>query len=325
MGIFDERKHYKPFKYGHIVKPLIEAMWKGHWTNLEFDFKSDKQDYYTKLSEEEQGLIKRSILMISQIEVAVKSYWSNIGKLLPHPEIGDMGSVFGGIEVIHSWAYSEILSVLGFEEEFEKLLKEPIIKGRVEYLSKYVNKIYKNDHKNIVYSLILFTIFIENISLFSQFYSILGFNRYKNVLKDVANVVAYTSKEEGLHAEGGMALINQIRIEYPELFDEDLESKIYEEVQVAVNSESEIVRWILKGYSNEFVSEEILINFLKDRLNTSLEQIGYKKQFDIDQNLLEVTQFMKEEIYAPTLTDFFNQRPIDYQKKSQKFSEETLF
>ena len=49
MSIFDERKNYKPFKYDEITLPLIEAMWKGHWTHLEFDFKSDKQDFYVKL------------------------------------------------------------------------------------------------------------------------------------------------------------------------------------------------------------------------------------------------------------------------------------
>ena len=325
MSIFDERKNYKPFKYDEITLPLIEAMWKGHWTHLEFDFKSDKQDFYVKLSEEEREVIKRAILMISQVEVAVKSYWANIGKLLPQPEIGDMGAVFGGIEVIHSRAYSEILSVLDLEDEFNKLLKEPVIKGRVEYLSKYVNKIYKNDRKNIIYSLILFTIFTENISLFSQFYTILGFNRYNNILKDLSNVVAYTSKEEDLHAKGGMALINKIREEHPELFDEEFENKIYEEVYEAVKAEENIVDWILEGYENDFLSKNILLEFIKNRLNESLEQIGFKKQFDINQELLNKTLFFNEEIYAPTLTDFFHKKPIDYQKKAQKYSEETLF
>ena len=325
MSIFDERKNYKPFKYDEITLPLIEAMWKGHWTHLEFDFKSDKQDFYVKLSEEEREVIKRAILMISQVEVAVKSYWANIGKLLPQPEIGDMGAVFGGIEVIHSRAYSEILSVLDLEDEFNKLLKEPVIKGRVEYLSKYVNKIYKNDRKNIIYSLILFTIFTENISLFSQFYTILGFNRYNNILKDLSNVVAYTSKEEDLHAKGGMALINKIREEHPELFDEDFENKIYEEVYEAVKAEENIVDWILEGYENDFLSKNILLEFIKNRLNESLEQIGFKKQFIINKDLLDKTLFFNEEIYAPTLTDFFHKKPIDYQKKAQKFDESTLF
>ena len=323
MSIFDERKNYKPFKYDEITLPLIEAMWKGHWTHLEFDFKSDKQDFYVKLSEEEREVIKRAILMISQVEVAVKSYWANIGKLLPQPEIGDMGAVFGGIEVIHSRAYSEILSVLDLEDEFNKLLKEPVIKGRVEYLSKYVNKIYKNDRKNIIYSLILFTIFTENISLFSQFYTVLGFNRYNNILKDLSNVVAYTSKEEDLHAKGG--LINKIREEHPELFDEDFENKIYEEVYEAIKAEENIVDWILQDYKNDFLSKEILLEFIKNRLNESLEQIGFKKQFIINKDLLDKTLFFNEEIYAPTLTDFFHKKPIDYQKKAQKYSEETIF
>lgn len=325
MSIFDERKNYKPFVYDDITLPLIEAMWKGHWTHLEFDFKSDKQDFYVKLSPQERDVIKRAVLMISQVEVAVKSYWSNIGKLLPQPEIGDMGAVFGGIEVIHSRAYSEILSVLDLEDEFNKLLKEPVIKGRVDYLSKYVNKIYKNDHKNIIYSLILFTIFTENISLFSQFYTILGFNRYNNVLKDLANVVAYTSKEEDLHAKGGMILINKIREEHPEYFDEELYQKVHEEVGEALKAEENIVDWILQGYSNEFLSKEILLEFIKDRLNTSLEEIGFGKQFEVDGKTLEKTTFFNEEILAPSITDFFHKKPIDYQKKSQKYSEETLF
>ncbi len=206
MSIFTERRNYKPFEYSHITDPLINAMWAGHWTHNEFNFLNDVQDYKTKLTEEERGVIKRAILLTSQVEVAVKSYWGNIGKLLPKPEIADMGAVFGGVEVIHSKAYAEILTKLGLEDEFEQLFNEKVVLGRVEYLSKYVNKIYKNDHKNIAYSLILFTLFTEYTALFSQFYVILGFNRFKNVLKDISNVVQYTSKEENLHAEGGMAL-----------------------------------------------------------------------------------------------------------------------
>ena len=50
-------------------------------------------------------------------------------------------------------------------------------------------------------------------------------------------MVQYTSKEENLHAEGGIALINQIRAEHPELFDLELETRIWEEAQVALDAE----------------------------------------------------------------------------------------
>lgn len=325
MSIFKERKNYKPFEYSGITDPLINAMWSSHWTHNEFNFLNDIQDYKTKLTAEEQGVVKRAILLTSQVEVAVKSYWSNIGKLLPKPEIADMGAVFGGVEVVHSKAYAEILSKLGLEEQFEDLFSEPVIVGRVNYLTKYINKIYKNDHKNICYSLVLFTLFTEYTALFSQFYTILGFNRFRGVLKDVANIVQYTSKEENLHAEGGIALLNQIRAEHPELFDTEFTEKIRQEVLEAYKAESDLIDWILDGYENEFLSPRILKGYVQIRLNDALEKIGMGTTFEIDPQIREETLWMEEEVYASALTDFFHKKPIDYSKKMKTYNEEELF
>jgi ribonucleoside-diphosphate reductase beta chain len=325
MSIFTERKNYKPFEYSGITDPLINAMWAGHWTHNEFNFLNDIQDYKTKLTVEEQGVVKRAILLTSQVEVAVKSYWSNIGKLLPKPEIADMGAVFGGVEVVHSKAYAEILSKLGLEDQFEDLFSEPVVVGRVNYLTKYINKIYKNDHKNICYSLVLFTLFTEYTALFSQFYTILGFNRFRGVLKDVANVVQYTSKEENLHAEGGIALLNQIRAEHPELFDSEFTEKIRQEVLEAYKAESDLIDWILEGYENEFLSARILKGYVKIRLNDALEKIGMGTTFEIDPEIRQETLWMEEEVYASALTDFFHKKPIDYSKKMKTYNEEELF
>ena len=323
--IFDPRKNYKPFEYDNITKPFIEAIWASHWTHNEFTFKSDIQDFKTKLTPEEQEVVKRAVLLISQVEVSVKSYWSNIGKVLPKPEIGDVGAVFGGNEVIHSRAYSEILNKLGLNEEFQNILSSGVVDGRVKYLSKYVNKIYKNDYKNIVYSLILFTLFTENVSLFSQFFILLGFNRFDNVLKDVANVVQYTSKEEEIHSKFGITLINKIREEMPEIFDDELLTRIIDESKEAVKAEEALIEWMLEGYENEFLSKEILLTFVKKRINDALEEINVDFAFELDEELVEQSTWMDEETYASALTDFFHKKPIDYAKKNKSFTKDTLF
>lgn len=325
MGIFDNRVSYKPFEYNDITEPFIKSIWGGHWTHYEFNFKSDKQDFLTQLSEEERGVITRAALLISQVEVSIKAYWSNIGKLFPKPEIADVGSVFGNNEVQHSRAYSQILTVLNLDEEFQNLLASGVVDGRVKYLSKYVNKIYKNDHKNIVYSLILFTLFTENVSLFSQFYAILGFNRYNNILKDIANIVQYTSKEETIHANFGVTLINQIREEYPELFDEELQEKIIEETQEALQAEGELIQWMLQGYECEFLSEDILFNFVKDRLNKCLKSIGIEYHIPVSTKVLKQTKWFDEEVLAPASTDFFYKKPTDYAKKNKSYTIDNAF
>jgi ribonucleoside-diphosphate reductase beta chain len=125
--------------------------------------------------------------------------------------------------------------------------------------------------------LYLFTLFVENVSLFSQFYVINWFNRYRNVLKDTGQQVKYTRNEENIHALAGIKIINTIREEHPELFDDGLEEKILEESHAAFKAESQIVDWMVNGYNEKGISAPILKEFIKNRINESLEQIGFKK------------------------------------------------
>jgi ribonucleoside-diphosphate reductase beta chain len=122
-----------------------------------------------------------------------------------------------------------------------------------------------------------------------------------------------------------MALINQIRAEHPELFDVDLESRIWEEAQVALDAESNLIKWILQGFDNQFLSESILNNYLKNRVNESMRRIGFAFEFPVNQEELEVTAWMDEEVYASALSDFFHKKPIDYAKSTKSFTAEELF
>ena len=106
-------------------------------------------------------------------------------------------------EVIHNMAYEKLLDVLHLTHVFEENLNEEVIRGRVEYLKKYNKKTYEDDRKQYIYSIILFTLFVENVSLFSQFYVIMHMNRNKSVMKDCAQQIQYTRNEEMLHAQRG--------------------------------------------------------------------------------------------------------------------------
>ena len=95
--------------------------------------------------------------------------------------------------------------------EFDNLLENPVIQGRVDYLTKYLKGASDNNNENYTLTLTLFSIFIENVSLFSQFLIIKSFNKYMNCLKDIDNVVQATQKEEQIHALLGVYLIKQIQ------------------------------------------------------------------------------------------------------------------
>lgn len=322
--IFEEQISRKPNKYPWTDE-FIEAMHKGFWTDKEFNFKSDVQQFKVNLNEQEREIIVRTLSAIGQIEIAVKTFWAKLGENLPHPSLSDLGYVMANVEVIHNNAYERLISVLGLENVFEENLKLDWIEGRVKYLRKYTHRYYKDSKKQYLYALILFTLFVENVSLFSQFYVINWFARFKNVLKDTDQQVKYTRNEENIHALVGIKLINTIRKEYPELFDEELEERIAKEAVQAFESESQIVDWMVNGIQEDGLSADILKEFIKNRINDSLKQIKFKKVFTIDKELISKTKWFNEELLGNNMTDFFHSRPVEYSKKNQSFSEEDLF
>ena len=322
--LFNEQISRKPNLYPW-TEDFVNAMHNGFWTDKDFNFQSDVQDFKVNLSDEEREIVKRTLSAIGQIEVSVKKFWANLGNHLPHPGITDLGYVMANVEVIHNNAYERLLSVLGLEDVFEENLQLDVIKGRVEYLKKYLDKCYKDDKQQFVYALILFTMFVENVSLFSQFYIINWFNRYKNLLKDTAQQVAYTSREEDLHAKTGIKIINVLREEYPELFNDDLINKIKEEARSALEAECEMIDWIIGDYSQENIDAGILKEFIKNRLNESLKEIGIDSVFEVDKKAIDSTIWFDEDVLGNNSTDFFYKRPVEYSKKDKSFDEDDLF
>ncbi len=322
--IFEEQVSRKPDHYPW-AQEFIEAMHNGFWTDKEFSFSSDIQDFNVHLNEDEREMIIRTLSAIGQIEVAVKKFWSKLGDNLPHPSLTDLGYVMANVEVIHNNAYERLLKVLGLEDVFEENLKLDFIEGRVKYLRKYNHKFYKDSKKQYVYALTLFTLFVENVSLFSQFYVINWFNRYRNVLKDTGQQVKYTRNEENIHALAGIKIINTIRSEHPELFDDELEERIASEAKAAFVAESYLVDWMVNGFNEKGLNADILKEFIKNRINDSLEKIGFDSAFDVDTSLLEDTMWFEEELLGNNATDFFHSRPVEYSKNSQTFDADDLF
>lgn len=322
--IFEEQISRKPNNYPWTDK-FIESMHNGFWTDKEFSFKSDVQQFKVNLTDQEREIVIRTLSAIGQIEIAVKTFWSKLGENLPHPALQDLGYVMANTEVIHNNAYERLISTLGLEDVFEKNLKLDWIEGRVKYLKKYTHRYYKDSKKQYVYALTLFTLFVENVSLFSQFYVINWFARFKNVLKDTDQQVKYTRNEENIHGMVGAKIINTIREEYPELFDDEFVYKIISEAREAYEAEAKIIDWMINGIKEEGLSAVILKEFVKNRINESLKMIGFPPAFDIDKNLISSTIWFEEELLGNNHVDFFSSRPVEYAKKNQCFDESELF
>jgi len=325
MGLFDKQLSRKPNLYPE-TQGFIEAIQNGFWTSREFSFKSD-YGQFKAMNEEEKEVVVRTLSAIGQIEVAVKKFWGELGNNLPHPSMVDLGYTMASNEVIHNEAYERLLTILGLEDVFEENLKKDVVANRVKYLQKYLEKKYKDDRKQYVYAICLFTIFVENVSLFSQFYTMMHFNRFDNVLKDVAQQIQYTRNEEMLHAQVGIYLIKKLEEEYPELFDDELKGRIQQECQSAYEAESKVIDWILQGYTSKHLSSDILKAYIKHRINDSMTQLGFPtlEESEKEKELLKETLWMDEETLGSNMTDFFHKRPVEYAKNNKSFDLGDIF
>lgn len=323
-NIFEKRINLKPYEYPELNE-YVDAIRHSYWIHSEFNFTSDIQDFKTKLTIVEQNAIKNTMLAISQIEVAVKSFWGDIYQKMPKPEIGSVGATFAESEVRHHDAYSHLLEILGLNNEFKRLKKNPVIMRRVHYLETALKNAKSEDNKEYAESILLFSLFIEHVSLFSQFLIIMAFNKHKNMLKGISNVVEATSKEEQIHGDFGIDIIRIIKNENPTWFGEEHNTIVKVMCEEAFDSESRIIDWIFEAGELDFLPKNVIKEFIKNRFNNSLQSIGIDKIFDIDESLIAQTEWFDDEIIATKHGDFFVKRSINYSKRTKSITSDDLF
>jgi ribonucleoside-diphosphate reductase beta chain len=323
MSIFDKRIAVKPYEYPELLE-YMKAIRGNLWFIDEFkeSLSRDVNEYHYELSDKERGVVKRALLAISQIEVAVKSFWAKVYDNLPKPEIAMVGYTFAMNEVVHQEAYSELITKLGLEDEFSKILKEPVIEGRVDYLTKYLKGASENKQENYALNLLLFSAFIESCSLFSQFYIVKSFCIKKQKMKTVDNIIMATAKEEDVHFQFGVALINIIKREYPEWFNEDFYAKIKRACMKAYQAEIKIIDWIFDNDDLDFISRDEVYDFVQDRFNKALEAIGLTPMFTVEGKF---GKWFEEERVLDVRVDFFDRQSPNYTVGQQDISVDSLF
>lgn len=323
-SLFRPRQNLKPYEYPELAE-YVDAIRHSYWIHTEFNYTSDINDYKANITDVERSAIKNSMLAIAQIEVAVKTFWGDLYKKMPKPEVGAVGYTFAESEVRHMQAYSHLLEILGLNGEFKDLTEVPVIKERIDYLNRAAAPSHNDNDREYTRAIFLFSLFVEHVSLFSQFLIIMAFQKHKNLFKGISNVVEATSKEEQIHGLFGIDLVNQIKKEEPRWFDESYEQSVRNMCREAISTEEKLVDWIFEAGELDFLPKAVVNEFIKHRMNNSLKSIGYAPEFETDDDLVAETAWFDEEVIATKHVDFFQKRSINYSKKTRSVTSDDLF
>lgn len=322
-SLFEKRIQIKPYEYPELLE-FKDAIRHSYWLHTEFNFTGDIQDYKTAISDAERTALTRSMLAISQIEVSVKRFWGDLYHYFPKAEIDDVGGTFAESEVRHKDAYSFLLEQLGMNELFTQITHIPALMARIEYMEAFMRNKDKNNQE-LVLSLVLFSLFVEHISLFGQFLIMMSFNKYRNLFKGISNAVEATSKEEEIHGRFGIALYHIIKEEHSDLFTDSFYHHLKTLADQALAAERGILNWIFENGDLPFLQQKTVENYIVNRYNNSLSVLGIESPYTVDEERLKETQWFDIEILSGKENDFFYKRSTDYSKKTKQITADDLF
>jgi len=327
-SLSEPRRHLRPVEYPELLD-YSDAIRHSYWLHTEYNLSDDVQDFLTRTSTAEKGALKNAMLAIAQVEVAVKTFWGDLYRMYPKPEIGAVGYTFAESEVRHQDAYAHLLEILGLNSEFARLEEFPALNARVSFLEEHLGAAgtagTADAGRGQALRLLLFSAFIEHVSLFSQFLVMKAFNRQRNLFRGIANIVEATSKEEQIHGMFGYHLVGILKEENPGWFDADFDQRVRDACLAARETERDIVDWIFEAGDLDYLPKETVHAFLDDRFNYVLGQVGVEPLFNPDPALVEESRWFEEEILAGKHYDFFHKRPTLYSKKTRSITAADLF
>ncbi len=308
----DERINFRPFEYPKAYE-FTKAQNNHHWTHSGIDVDSDLTQYHTEFTEAEKHGINTVLKLFTRYELRVGNYWTDvIYNRFKKPEIQMMAQVLGAMEVEHALFYDKLNEAIGLNtEEFHlSFLDDPSMKARDKFIGDMLDLGKEGSDEDLAVALATFS-FVEGVVLYSSFAFLLSFQQQaQGKLKNVAGTgLAYSVRDEALHADAGSWLFNTLVEEY-DLDRKKIQKRIEKVAKESYQLEKNIIENIFSKGSIEGITERQLKNFVKSRINKKLKDIGMEQFEKVTYN--PISKWFYKVINAVEFSDFFNQNSTSY-------------
>jgi len=307
LKLTDERNSFKPFHYPWAYDAWLKHE-QSHWMHTEVPMIEDVKDWKNKLNEQEKHFLTNILRFFTQGDVDVAGgYVKNYLPYFPQPEVRMMLTGFAAREALHVAAYSHLIETLGMPEStYNDFLEYEEMRAKHDYFLSIAGQ----DATTIAQQIAAFSAFTEGMQLFSSFIMLLNFPRHGK-MKGMGQIITWSIVDETQHAESMIRLFRTFVEENRDIWKDDLKGEIYSIAEKMVELEDKFIdlsfsMGVMEGLSADDVKK--YIRYICDRRLISL---GLKGIFKVKKNPLP---WVEEMIYAPTHTNFFENRATDYAK-----------
>jgi ribonucleoside-diphosphate reductase beta chain len=309
----DDRTYFKPFSYPWAYDAWLKHE-QSHWLHTEVPMLEDEKDWKRKLSNEEKQFLTNIFRFFTQGDIDVAGgYVRNYLPYFPQPEVRMMLMGFAAREALHIAAYSHLIETLGLPETtYNEFMEYEQMRDKHDYVMNLSSK--NGTKESTATHIAVFSAFTEGMQLFSSFIMLLNFPRHGK-MKGMGQIVTWSIVDETMHAENMMKLFKTYVGENPEIWNDELKSKIYTIAEKMVELEDKFIDLSFGINEMEGLSKEEVKKYIRYIADRRLIGLGMKGIFKVKKNPLP---WVEEMINAPTHTNFFENRATDYAKGATK-------
>ncbi len=309
-----------PFKYEWAWTKYLDGC-ANHWMPQEINMTQDIALWRSSdgLSADERMIIKRNLGFFSTADSLVaNNLVLSIYRLVTNPECRQYLLRQAFEEAIHTHAYQYCIESLGMDEgEIFNMYREiPAVAKKAAWALKYTQAIgnpqfqtgtTENDQE-LLQNLIAFYCVLEGLFFYCGFSQILSMGR-RNKMTGVAEQFQYILRDESMHVNFGVDVINQVKNENPQLWTQEFQAKMTQMILEGLALEIEYARDTMpRGVLG--MNAQMMEEYLKFITNRRLTQIGLSEQFPGVENpfpwMSEIMDLRKEK-------NFFETRVTEYQ------------
>ena len=224
-----------PFKYDWAWQKYLDGS-ANHWMPQEINMTADVALWKSKdgLSEQERMIVMRNLGFFSTADSLVaNNIVLSVYKHITNPECRQYLLRQALEEAIHTHAYQYVIESLGMDEgEIFNMYREvPSVAKKAAWALPFTQSLSNPDFKTgtteddkiLLRNLIAFYCVLEGIFFYCGFTQILSMGN-RNKMTGTSEQFQYILRDESMHVNFGIDMINQIKIENPELWDEEMQS-----------------------------------------------------------------------------------------------------
>jgi len=309
-----------PFKYEWAWQKYLDAC-ANHWMPQEISMSRDIALWKDPngLSDDERKIIKRNLGFFSTADSLVaNNLVLAIYRHITNPECRQYLLRQSFEEALHTHAYQYVIESLGLDEgEVFNMYREiPSIHDKAAFELQFTQELADpNFHtgteetdRRLLRNLIGFYVIMEGIFFYVGFVQMLAFGR-QNKMTGASEEFQYILRDESMHLNFGIDLINQIIFENPNLWTPEFKAEIIDLIKQGVDLEYQYaVDTMPNGVLG--LNVQMFSEYLKFIANRRLRQIGLPEQYPGAQNPFP---WMSEMLDLKKEKNFFETRVIDYQ------------